>query len=376
MPRTQTPANTTFTARSSFWTARGHADTLSQIIERDARPPRQLNGRVPQDLETIVLKCLRKDAGDRYGTAEAVGQDLRRLVRGDPIEARPQSGWQLVLKRVTRHKVRLSVAALVLLLGLSVGWLEVTRRRENQAVYEPAVLRSVLKIFAGRLSLEAAAGQSRSLDTFKAQNLFTDADFGNLAEVGGVEEAVAELEALVTAVPERPDAHLQLARAYSLLGRNEEARRSAALALERDTGLVPAKLLELELSDSTREEKRTALETIRSEHEKRGDWQGLWLRAQKSAREKRWQQAAEVYEELSRLRAHRNEPTSDSPSTRTCNKAWRSSKRRIMWARNLRSLPLALLPRTPSSRSSSWRRHTTWPESLNERHGNSTDCTK
>ncbi len=41
-------------------------DTLSQIIVRDPRSPRQLNTRVPKDLETIVLKCLRKDSGERY----------------------------------------------------------------------------------------------------------------------------------------------------------------------------------------------------------------------------------------------------------------------------------------------------------------------
>ncbi len=46
-------------------------DTLSQIIVRDPRSPRQLNRRVPVDLETIVLKCLRKDPSARYGTAEA-----------------------------------------------------------------------------------------------------------------------------------------------------------------------------------------------------------------------------------------------------------------------------------------------------------------
>ena len=67
-----------------------HADTLSQVIGRGPVRPSKVNPRVPKDLETIVLKCLRKDAGDRYGTAEAVGQDLRRLVRGDPVEARPQ----------------------------------------------------------------------------------------------------------------------------------------------------------------------------------------------------------------------------------------------------------------------------------------------
>ncbi len=48
-----------------------HADTLSQIIERDPVEPRRLNPRVPQDLETVVLKCLRKDPSARYGTAEA-----------------------------------------------------------------------------------------------------------------------------------------------------------------------------------------------------------------------------------------------------------------------------------------------------------------
>lgn len=53
-----------------------HADTLSQIIERDPVEPRRVNFRAPKDLETIVLKCLRKDCGDRYGTAEALGQDL------------------------------------------------------------------------------------------------------------------------------------------------------------------------------------------------------------------------------------------------------------------------------------------------------------
>jgi len=93
-----------------------HAETLSQIIERDPRPPRQLNGRVPQDLETIVLKCLRKDTGDRYGTAEALGQDLRRFVRGDPIEARPQSTEGRLGRRFWRYR-----AAILLLLLAFVG---------------------------------------------------------------------------------------------------------------------------------------------------------------------------------------------------------------------------------------------------------------
>ena len=79
-----------------------HNDTLSQIIDQDPRPPSQLNPGVPQDLETIVLKCLRKDVGDRYGTAEALGQDLRRFVRSDAIEARPEAPWEQWRRRLWR----------------------------------------------------------------------------------------------------------------------------------------------------------------------------------------------------------------------------------------------------------------------------------
>ncbi|MBI4583759.1 MAG: serine/threonine protein kinase [Planctomycetes bacterium] len=85
-----------------------HADTLSQIIERDPVELRKINPRVPRDLETIVLKCLRKDPADRYGTAEALGQDLRRFVRADPIEARPQGRWERILRRLARQKLRLA----------------------------------------------------------------------------------------------------------------------------------------------------------------------------------------------------------------------------------------------------------------------------
>ena len=91
-------------------------ETLSQIIVRDPRPPRQLNPRIPKDLETIVFKCLRKDPKDRYGTAEALAQDLQRFVRGDPIEARLESVADRFTRKVRQHKGRIAVVGVVLLL--------------------------------------------------------------------------------------------------------------------------------------------------------------------------------------------------------------------------------------------------------------------
>ncbi len=111
-------------------------DTLSQIIARDPRPPRQLNPRVPKDLETIVLKCLRKDAADRYGTAEALAQDLGRFGRGDAIEARPQTGWEKVARRLWRHRALVAAIGVLLLsgiIGLAASYAYVAEQRDLYA---------------------------------------------------------------------------------------------------------------------------------------------------------------------------------------------------------------------------------------------------
>ncbi len=109
-----------------------HHDTLSQIMTRDPQPLRRLNPRIPRDLETITLKCLRKERDDRYGTAEALAQDLRRFARGDPIEARPPSAWEAFARRLWRHRaVAVGAAAIVAvaLVALSVSTALISHER-------------------------------------------------------------------------------------------------------------------------------------------------------------------------------------------------------------------------------------------------------
>ena len=62
---------------------------LSEQIKTVEPPrPRSIDPRVPRDLETIVLKAIEKDPGDRYATAEAMAEDLRRFLDDEPILAR------------------------------------------------------------------------------------------------------------------------------------------------------------------------------------------------------------------------------------------------------------------------------------------------
>jgi hypothetical protein len=63
--------------------------TLDQVRSGRPVPPRHWQPGVPRDLETVCLKCLHKEPGQRYQTAAALAEDLRRFLRQEPVAARP-----------------------------------------------------------------------------------------------------------------------------------------------------------------------------------------------------------------------------------------------------------------------------------------------
>ncbi len=78
------------TGRPPFITDRP-LDTVMQVVNNDPVQPRVLQPGIPVDLETICMKALQKDQAARYSDCQALADDLRRFINGEPIQARPVS---------------------------------------------------------------------------------------------------------------------------------------------------------------------------------------------------------------------------------------------------------------------------------------------
>ena len=64
-------------------------ELTARIVRGDFPPPREVDVRVPVDLEAVILKAMSRDPSNRYGSAAELGADLTTFLRGRRVAAHP-----------------------------------------------------------------------------------------------------------------------------------------------------------------------------------------------------------------------------------------------------------------------------------------------
>jgi formylglycine-generating enzyme required for sulfatase activity len=114
---------------------------LASVLNDEPAPPSRLAAKLPRDLETICLKCLRKQPDKRYASAEELANDLRRFLSGEPVQARPVGRLERAVMWTRRRPalaalLGVTLLALVGLIALSAVALD--REQKSRQAAEKA----------------------------------------------------------------------------------------------------------------------------------------------------------------------------------------------------------------------------------------------
>ncbi len=107
-------------------------DLLRRLAEQDPRPLKQLQPRIPADLQTVIHKAMARRREDRYTTARDFADDLRRVLESKPTIAKPPTLADRLGKWTRRHHRLVITAACVCLfaaVGLATSTLLIARQK-------------------------------------------------------------------------------------------------------------------------------------------------------------------------------------------------------------------------------------------------------
>ncbi len=104
-------------------------EIFANILNTEAISPRKIRPTVSRDLETVILKGLEREPRKRYGNAKEFGEDLRRYLRGEAIQARPPGSVAKAWRWAKKHRTISAVAGLVMAAGLGTGILSLVQKR-------------------------------------------------------------------------------------------------------------------------------------------------------------------------------------------------------------------------------------------------------
>lgn len=227
-------------------------EMMRVVVETDPVPPREHRPSLDADLEQVVLKAIRRERDQRYGSIPEFAADLRRWSRKEPVLARPPTATYRARKFVQRHRVPVtaSVLATAALLGTSIAATALWQRsertlaelRRTEAAEREAVARATRtaeRLASLQQELAAIGGTTtwatgslgRVADGVVRTARDTIADTSNRdARRTIIGNAITTLDRLEREVGDDPALRTELASGYSRLGSAQGLGWNAAAA--------------------------------------------------------------------------------------------------------------------------------------------------
>ena len=222
------------TGRKPFEPSNGH-EYEKAVLEKEPTKPSVHGGRaLAGDLDTIILKALRKEPERRYSSVAALSDDVQRHLDGLPVRARADTFGYRTGKFVRRHRLALA-AAIVAFTALSSATLYsraqtrvVTRERDKAIEVQTFLLEmfgsmgpgrsdsvSVRQLLDGQAALARTTYGNRP-ELLAQMQMVIGEGYDRLGLFAPAESLFTS--ALATRREVMPDDHADIAIAASMLG--------------------------------------------------------------------------------------------------------------------------------------------------------------
>ncbi|MFN7931752.1 MAG: protein kinase [Bryobacteraceae bacterium] len=210
------------TGRLPFHQTEGGLPEFMRVVcEQEPRKPSTVIAPIKKelagDLDNIVLMAMRKEAERRYGSAEQLGDDIRRYLEGMPVSARAATAGYRASKFLKRHTYA-AIAAALFLASLTGGIITTVRQAriaEANAIRAKERFQDLRQI-AGKFLFEIEEEISQLPGSTNARKKL-------------VEMAQRYLEVLAQERSDDPALASELASSYCALGAIQRSRHKHSL---------------------------------------------------------------------------------------------------------------------------------------------------
>ncbi|MBC8481988.1 MAG: protein kinase, partial [Planctomycetes bacterium] len=198
-------------------------ETLTQVISREAVPPKKYCPRLSTDFNTVLLHALEKSQEDRYQTAGAFVADIRNILEFKPITAKRPSITQRAYKTLRRNPLKITIVG-VSILVIVLGFFVCSNYMQNR---NKLTARKLEAIAAGYFVLENYTEALTYYNKAIAQYPFDGATYSAIGscyqQLKQYPEAIEAYKQAIAIEPDRTAAIGALASVYYLQGNYDDA---------------------------------------------------------------------------------------------------------------------------------------------------------